>query len=244
MPAVPPSPSGCHEKDPLPELNVGKTEYTLGAAEGRTATVSFNTNVEWALSVSYEGSETDWLTATPTSGTPGENTLELTAKENDGDTTRTAYVDFLFGEKRQRLNITQTGATNLAPLFDPEFARILKEKGYIPDAEKILPKDIAGITALDVSWPYPKGGPLSSLKGIEYFESLERLYCYSNQLTALDVSQNTRLEYLDCSYNPGDGISVFPVTAWFGNDAIPSDFTKGSWTYGDRTIYIDYRKAE
>lgn len=244
MPAVPPSPSGCHEKDPLPELNVGQTEYTLGAAEGRIATVSFNTNVEWTLSVSYEGTDTDWLTATPTSGMPGENTLELTAKENDGDATRTAYVDFLFGEKTQRLNITQTGATNLAPLFDPEFARILKEKGYIPDAEKILPKDIAGITALDVSWPYPKGGPLSSLKGIEYFESLERLYCYSNQLTALDVSQNTRLEYLDCSYNPGDGISVFPVTAWFGNDAIPSDFTEGSWTYGDKTITIDYRKAE
>lgn len=67
--------AGCHEKDPIPELTVGQTEYTLGAVEGRTATVTFKTNVEWTIAVSYEGTDTDWLTATPASGSAGENTL-------------------------------------------------------------------------------------------------------------------------------------------------------------------------
>lgn len=37
---------------------------------------------------------------------------------------------------------------------------------------------------------------LSSLKGIEYFTNLNRLYCNRNQLTSLDLSGNTNLQYL------------------------------------------------
>ena len=42
---------------------------------------------------------------------------------------------------------------------------------------------------------------ISDLTGIEYFTSLTELYCYSNELTALDLSQNTALRTLSCSYN-------------------------------------------
>ena len=73
--------------------------------------------------------------------------------------------------------------------------------------------------------------------------ALAQLRCYDNQLTSLDVSQNTELHLFMCYNNPGDG-AVFPVTAWFGNDAIPSGFTSGGWTYGENTISIDYRPVE
>ena len=73
--------------------------------------------------------------------------------------------------------------------------------------------------------------------------ALSSLSCYDNQLTSLDISKNTELHLFMCYNNPGDG-AVLPVTAWFGNDAIPSGFTSGGWTYGENTISIDYRPVE
>ncbi len=49
--------------------------------------------------------------------------------------------------------------------------------------------------------------------------------------------------------NPGDG-TLFPITAWFDNDHIPSfkgfagsDFQM-NWSYDGSPITIDFRKAE
>jgi Leucine-rich repeat (LRR) protein len=75
---------------------------------------------------------------------------------------------------------------------------------------------------------------ISSLKGIEYFTALTKLYCsanqltsldlskntaltelscYSNQLTSLDLSKNTALTYLSCSSNRLDSLDVIKNTA-------------------------------
>ena len=147
---------------------------------------------------------------------------------------------------------------------------------------------IAAITELDVSGTYGNRGTLTSLQGIEYFESLTKLersynqlesldvsantaltelyclynqltsldvsantaltelYCLSNQLTSLDVSANTALTFLECEDNPGDGVSTFPVTAWFDNDTKPDNLEiyQEQWTYGGKTITIEFQKAE
>ena len=50
--------------------------------------------------------------------------------------------------------------------------------GVLKDAE------IAEIRSL-----YVNNGVIRSLKGLEYFKALEELFCYSNQLTSLDVSK-------------------------------------------------------
>ena len=42
---------------------------------------------------------------------------------------------------------------------------------------------------------------ITSLKGLEFFPDLIKIYCYENQLTSLDVSQNKALEELDCYSN-------------------------------------------
>ncbi len=140
--------------------------------------------------------------------------------------------------------------TDITADFDPLFAQELEERGYIADADKITFAEVKGITELDVAGEWNEeavgyDGELTSLKELEYFESLTDLRCGGNRLTALDVSKNTALTELSCEGNPGNG-TVFPVTAWFDNNTVPSShiFTTGSWEYDGATITVDYRKAE
>ena len=85
--------------------------------------------------------------------------------------------------------------------FDPVFAKALQARGYIPDANRILVKDVDTITALNIAEIDDTVGELTALKGIEYFTSLRWLNCSENRLISLDVSGCTWLEYLDCSEN-------------------------------------------
>ena len=58
-----------------------------------------------------------------------------------------------------------------------------------------------------------KESGITSLKGIEYLTSLERLTCNSNKLTALDVSKNTGLKVLRCYGNDIKTLDVSKNTA-------------------------------
>ena len=238
--------AGCKKDDggnPLPgTLTIEKTEYALDAVENRTATVAFTAAAGWALSVVYDDAESaaDWLTVTPASGTAGEQTVELSATRNYRTSARTAYADLACGEQSVRLTVTQAAAsddTDFTTLFDPDFAKELQKQGIIADAENITPEDmekIATMTELDVSGTYENPGTLTSLQGIEYFESLTQLscyynqltsldisantaltelYCYGNQLTSLDVSANMALTWLSCSYNSLETLDISKNTA-------------------------------
>ena len=57
-------------------------------------------------------------------------------------------------------------------------------------------EEIKNTTTLEVDWDQ-----IESLKGIEYFTALKKLYCFGNEITELDLSKNTALTYLDCCYN-------------------------------------------
>ena len=78
---------------------------------------------------------------------------------------------------------------------DPIFREMMEEKDGNHDGF-LSSKEIAWITSVDC---YDYG--LTSLKGIEYLTELTRLDCTLNELTSLDVSQNTALRYLHCSDN-------------------------------------------
>ena len=54
---------------------------------------------------------------------------------------------------------------------------------------------------------------ISDLTGVEYFTKLEKLYCWSNQLTTLDLSKNTALRYLSCHSNQLTSLNVTKNTA-------------------------------
>ena len=226
--------AACSKEDPAPtpepnpepepeqtEIVIEQTEYTLDADEERTATVAFTATADWTLSVAYDDAESsaDWLTVTPTSGTAGEQTVELSAARNFRASARTAYADIACGKQSVRLTVTQTAAsdaTDFTAQFDPDFAKELQKQGIIADAGNITPEDmekIAAITELDVSGTEDAPGALTSLQGIEYFESLTFLKCDSNQLTTLDVSANTALTYLYCHSNQLTKLDVSANTA-------------------------------
>ena len=221
--------TGCKKDDftdtpppaPKPTLTVEQTEYTLDAAEERNATVAFTAVADWTLSVVYDDAESsaDWLSVTPMSGTAGEQAVELSATRNFRASARTAYADLACGEQSVRLTVTQTAAsgdTDFTAQFDEAFAQELQKQGIIADAGHITPEDmekIAAITSLDVAGSYDNPGTLTSLRGIEYFESLEELFCLYNQLTSLDVSRNTALTYLDCDDNLLPSLDVSQNTA-------------------------------
>lgn len=216
--------TGCKKDDgdPRPEnLTIEKTEYALDAVEERTTTVAFTAAADWTLSVVYDDAESsaDWLSVTPMSGTAGEQTVELSAARNFRTSDRTAYADLVCGEQSVRLTVTQTAASEVVDFtaqFDPDFAKELQKQGIIADADNITPEDmekIAAITSLDVAGSYDNPGTLTSLRGIEYFESLEELFCLYNQLTALDLSRNTALTELRCDYNQLPSLDVSRNTA-------------------------------
>ena len=62
--------------------------------------------------------------------------------------------------------------------------------GYLSDAE------LAAVDIIRVD-----GMNIEDLSGIEHFRALEQLYCYNNDLEALDVSKNVGLLWLECDGN-------------------------------------------
>ena len=78
---------------------------------------------------------------------------------------------------------------------DERFCDIVKT--FDTDGNNVLSEnEIAAVTEINC-----KRMGIASLKGIEHFTELEKLYCYDNKLTALDLSRNVKLEELNCRTN-------------------------------------------
>jgi len=113
--------------------------------------------------------------------------------------------------------------------------------GFLTDAE------IAAVKGINVS-----SENISNLKGIEYFTALEELYCYSNQLTSLDVSKNTALKRLSCPINQLTAMDVSKNTAleWlycYSNQLTSLDVTKNKaleklYCFGNQLTSLDVSK--
>ena len=71
----------------------------------------------------------------------------------------------------------------------------------------------------------PNNRSISTLKGIEYLTDLTSLDCSSNQLTTLDVSNNTALTHLYCFNNQLTALDVSNNTALIGLDCPSNQLT-------------------
>lgn len=78
---------------------------------------------------------------------------------------------------------------------DQNFEATVRKLIYKPKGD-IFASDVTEITELDVSEL-----DIADLTGIEYFTALEVFSCAKNQLTTLDVSNNSALINLSCEYN-------------------------------------------
>ncbi len=89
---------------------------------------------------------------------------------------------------------------------DDYFEQALIEYGYDTELDdSVFTASIESITELYISG-YGSGdgqekGQIKDLTGIEDFAALQSLECSDNQLTSLDLSKNTELGVLNCSYN-------------------------------------------
>ncbi len=213
--------AGCSKDDTdpgkKPTLTIETLNYTI-AETGGSAEASFDVNFDWTASVEYVGSDAKWLTLSPESGKAGKATLTMTAEANASKEERKATVRILYGgETPCVLSVVQSGIndhTDIAAFFDPLFAQELQKRGYVADAGHISFAEVKSITELNI---YGKSsdnlGELTSLRGIEYFESLRSLACSQNQLTSLDVSKNTALKILSCYENQLTSLDVSKNTA-------------------------------
>ena len=109
----------------------------------------------------------------------------------------------------------------------------------INEGDEISQEKINATKSLDVT-----NKSISDLKGIENFTALTSLYCFINQLTALDVSKNTALIELLCSDNQLTTLDVSKNTALtnlscYGNKLTTLDVSKNTALTG---LYCGYNQ--
>ena len=93
-------------------------------------------------------------------------------------------------------------AVNEANFPDPNFRKYVNEvfalnSGTIPD---YLLQSTTTVSVMGMN--------ISSLKGIEYFTQVKYLYCLSNDLSELDLSNNKDLVSLYCNYNKLNELNI------------------------------------
>ena len=98
-------------------------------------------------------------------------------------------------------------AINEETFPDENFRKWVLAQDYGQDGV-LTEAEIAGVNGIDVFYQN-----IASLRGIEYFTELTQLWCYGNQLTALDLSKNTALTDLYCDVNQLTALDVSQNTA-------------------------------
>lgn len=107
------------------------------------------------------------------------------------DGSYSAYKNAPYWSKFKKMRTVSAVPINSTNFPDDNFRTellMLHPSGYISDIDLITEVHV-------------EGRNYSNLKGIELFTNLEKLYCYDNNLTSLDLSNCTKLKYLACGNN-------------------------------------------
>jgi hypothetical protein len=103
----------------------------------------------------------------------------------------------------------------------------------IPDGVVPTPQ-ISGISQLEMS-----GLGITDLSGIEDFAALTKLECAFNYLSAMDVSQNTNLQFLFCSYNQITSLDVSGCGYLFSLDCESNDLATLDLSMNPALTYLN-----
>ena len=137
----------------------------------------------------------------------GEKTQE-NQDSNMPDTQSEAALAQVSGEGENGIAVQSAGvAIDDTNFPDANFRTVVKKFDTNQDSS-LSDTEIAAVKKINCS---NKG--ITNLKGIEYFTSLNILRCTDNQLTALDVSENTALTKLNCCFNKLTSLDVSKNTA-------------------------------
>ena len=96
---------------------------------------------------------------------------------------------------------------------DPTFRAYVSNLTRVAEGGIISDVKLQAVKKINVSGSYDTIGNITSLQGIEFFTALTSLNCNFNQLTSLDVSNNTALIELNCYGNQLTSLDVSNNTA-------------------------------
>ncbi len=94
--------------------------------------------------------------------------------------------------------------------FPEEPLRKIVKQDFDKNRNSILDPD--EITKAKILKLYSNIGELHNLQGVEYLAYLEELYCPENQITKLDLSQNSKLKTLVCYGNKISDLEINPLS--------------------------------
>lgn len=190
--------------------------YNIGH-EGGTIEFSIETNADYSISIPENAKS--WISVVESRAIRQE-TISLSIITNTG-AARTATICLVDKTDKEFVSIEISQAegsidtptdtpidipSDMTKAFPDERFRDFILDNFDTNKDGILSeKEALRITILDV-----EDESITSLDGIQYFQNLENLNCSWNELTSLDVSKNTALTYLDCSYN--DNMSTLNVS--------------------------------
>ena len=116
-------------------------------------------------------------------------------------TTQTGQSGMILSGKMQ-LTYGPAPSPITADFTDPNFLAAVRYNIFKSTGE-IYAHDVSGITSLNVS-----DRNITSLAGIEHFTALRTLICSDNDLTSVDLSGLSNLEYLNCYNNSLTALDV------------------------------------
>ena len=166
------------------------------AAAGGDKSFSFTTSGDWTAKVA-DGQ--DWCSISPESGTAPDGTITISVQPVEEEP-RSTTITITCGETSETFTVKQELPSEMELRFpDPVFREFVL-KNYDRDNDGTISTEEAEA----VTYMSADGGSLyafDSLQGIELFVNLTNLYCSLNNFTTLDLSKNTKLQDLNCSYN-------------------------------------------
>ena len=193
-------------------MTQGKTEYSVSIepkelkfnAEGGKQTVEVTSSHKWTLT-----NDTDWITTSIDKG-ESDSLVEISADHNISADIKSGEIIFTCGDKTAVLKVSQEIDGDRTIQFkDPNFLKALIAENVDADGDGQISFDEAkAVKHLPIG-----NSDIKEMPEIRYFTALTDLYCENNQLTTLDVSNNTALELLYCQGNQMTDLDVSNNTA-------------------------------
>ena len=152
-----------------------------------------------------------------------EATEDVPAAETTESAVRLPVEDAAPAEPAAEPEETDTGdgsvAINETNFPDAAFREYISTNRDTNADGLLSPQEINSVTSISCN-----GRGLTSLEGVALFPNLASLDCANNQLTTLDVSSNTALQWLDCDSNQLTALDVSGNTAleylWCGSNQL------------------------
>ncbi len=175
--------------------------YTVGN-EGGTVKIDLSTNLDYKVEIPESGKA--WISVEKIeSRAMRDETITLNVAPNPTATARYSEVRLVgaLGVANETILITQNEGEPADGAEIVHFADEIFKEYMVANFDKNKDGEISRYEASLIKKISCNSNYIQSLEGIEYCTALTELSCYQNQLIALDVSKNTRLETLYCYYN-------------------------------------------